>query len=259
METDSLIDTDTQALLDKATALINQSANMIAFTGAGISVESGIPAFRGAGGLWGSYDERHLEIAFFRRHPELAWPTIRAIFYALKTEPRPNSAHLILAQWEARGLLSCVVTQNIDGLHRKAGSRNLAEFHGATTDLVCPACATRQGATPELLHTLPPRCECGAVFKPDFVFFGEGIPKPAWRTAMDAAGQADLCLVIGSTGQVYPAASIPERIHARGGSIIEINPEPSAFTNSISDIYIPLPAGMALRELDRLLGKNLDF
>jgi len=253
MHMNDQLDAATAALLTKAAALLKQASRIMAFTGAGISVESGIPAFRGAGGLWGAYDERHLEIGFFRRHPELAWPTIQAIFYALEVEPRPNAAHLVLAEWERRELLFCVVTQNIDGLHRKAGSRKLAEFHGATTDLICPLCAVRQVATADILRTLPPHCACGAVLKPDFVFFGEGIPKQAWQLSMEAAKQADLCLVIGSTGQVYPAASIPERIHARGGTIIEINPEPSAFTDSISDIYIPLPAGQALRELDRLL------
>ncbi|MBU0936001.1 MAG: NAD-dependent deacylase [Spirochaetes bacterium] len=242
----------TAALLSEAAALLRNSCYVMAFTGAGISVESGIPAFRGAGGLWGQYDERHLEIAFFRRHPELAWPTIRAIFYSLDTEPQPNTAHRVLAEWEQKGWLSCVVTQNIDGLHRKAGSRKLAEFHGASTELLCPACGCRCNATADVLRELPPYCTCGAVLKPDFVFFGEGIPPAAWRLSMEAAAQADLCLIIGSTGQVYPAASLPERVHARGGKIIEINPEPSAFTDSITDIYLPLAASRAMQELNRL-------
>ncbi len=239
-----------EAALDEAAKLMAKTRCVMAFTGAGISAESGVPTFRGQGGIWDRYDERHLEIGFFRREPEKAWPTIREIFYSLAASYEPNDAHRVLAGWERSGRLDFTVTQNIDGLHRRAGSRRLAEFHGATTDLVCMSCGRRAAATEAALTELPPRCSCGGVYKPDFIFFGEGIPRDAYEASFAAAERADLCLVIGSTGTVYPAASVPRRVKERGGSIIEINPEPSEFTRDIVDAFVASGASYALRSLD---------
>ncbi len=257
----------------EAAALIRGAAYLTAFTGAGISVESGIPPFRGPGGLWGKYDPRTLEIEFFLRHPEQAWPVIREIFYDNFGKARPNRAHEVLAAWErdgwprgaaassgggpsgaasaARGFLKVLITQNIDNLHYMAGSRNVAEFHGNSRLLACLSCGTRVEARPELLKDLPPRCSCGGIYKPDFIFFGEEIPADAHARSQEAAGRTDVMLVVGSTGEVYPAALVPRAASGAGAKIIEINPEPSEFTRSITDIHVPLPAGEALGLLER--------
>jgi NAD-dependent deacetylase len=226
---------------------------MLAFTGAGISADSGMPTFRGPGGIYGSYDEQHLELGFFKCNPALAWKTIRAIFFEFTMAAQPNDAHRILAAWERTGRLCMTVTQNIDGLHRRAGSLALSEFHGSCDSLVCMACGKHHPAQPEILSNLPPRCDCGGIYKPDFTFFGEGIPPEAYASAMAATRAADSCLIIGSTGSVFPAASIPRQIKRQGGTIIEINPQPSEFTDDIVDVFIPLGAAEAMRRLDALL------
>lgn len=239
--------------LAEAARIVLSAKRLIAFTGAGVSADSGVPTFRGKGGLWGSYDQSHLELGFFMREPAVAWKTIREIFYAFTLAVEPNDAHRVLALWEAAGLLSLVVTQNIDGLHSRAGSKAVAEFHGSCDRLRCTRCGLETAATRESVAGDPPRCACGGVLKPGFVFFGEGIPEDAYRSSFEAAEAADVCLVIGSTGEVFPAASVPLTVKRRGGTIIEINPERSAFTDSVTDVYLPLGAAAAMRRLDGLV------
>jgi len=234
-----------ESRITAAASLIRSARHLTAFTGAGISVESGIPPFRGPGGLWGKYDPRTLEIEYFLRQPEQAWPVIREIFYDNFGRAKPNKAHEVLAAWEARGLLKMLITQNIDNLHYTAGSRNIAEFHGNSRLLACLSCGARVEAHPDLLKDLPPRCSCGGIYKPDFIFFGEGIPAEAHAKSLEAARSTDVMLVVGSTGEVYPAALVPRRASDAGAKIIEINPEPSEFTASITDIHIPMKAGEA--------------
>jgi threonine aldolase len=218
---------DKQGLVREATRIIRSAKYLTAFTGAGISVESGIPPFRGPGGLWSKYDPRMLELDYFLAHPERSWPVIKEIFYDNFGAARPNKAHLALARLElegwpreavggpsgaaldARGYLKTLITQNIDNLHWIAGSRNIVEFHGNSAYLVCLTCKTRVVATPALLLNVPPRCPCGGIYKPDFIFFGEGIPAEAHSKAHEAARQSDVMLVVGSTGEVYPAALVP--------------------------------------------------
>ncbi len=242
---------DKQGLVCEAARLIRSARNLTAFTGAGVSVESGIPPFRGEGGLWGRYDPRMLELDYFLAHPEKSWPILREIFYDHFGKARPNRAHEVLAAWEARGLLKCLITQNIDNLHHLAGNRNVVEFHGNSRQLLCLSCGTRVAADSRLLERLPPRCSCGGLYKPDFIFFGEGIPPQANEKAKAAAARTDLMVVIGSTGEVYPAALIPRQAAEHGAKIIEVNPEPSSFTDTISDIHIPLRAGEALDLIDK--------
>jgi len=240
---------ETNEIFQKAAAIIAASKSLVAFTGAGISADSGMPTFRGPGGIYGTYNEEHLELGFFKHDPATAWKTIRAIFFEFTLAAQPNDAHRILAAWEHAGRLSMTITQNIDGLHRRAGSRALSEFHGSCDALVCMRCGGHCPAEPGILATLPPRCSCGGIYKPDFTFFGEGIPPAAYASAMAAAQTADACLIIGSTGSVYPAASIPRQIKRQGGAIIEINPVPSEFTDDIVDVFIPLGAAEAMRSL----------
>jgi NAD-dependent deacetylase len=241
----------------KAANALKGCKHLIAFTGAGVSVESGIPPFRGEGGIWTKYDSADLELDRFLADPGKAWHTIREIFYNFTAAAQPNDAHRVLAKWEADGFLKFLVTQNIDGLHSAAGSKKLAEFHGSCRDLVCLSCGKRVAATPEMLENLPPKCSCKGVYKPNFVFFGEGIPRDAYESSFSEAQKADACLVIGSTGAVYPAAQVPRIVKDHGGLIVEIDPNPTEFTSSITDIFIRSPAAEAMRALDAEIGKHL--
>jgi NAD-dependent deacetylase len=235
----------------EAAALIRGARRLTAFTGAGISVESGIPPFRGPGGLWGRYDPRTLELDYFLGHPEAAWPVIREIFYDHFGAAEPNKAHQVLARLETDGRLAVLITQNIDNLHYRAGSRNIVEFHGNSRLLACLECGKRVEAVPALLETLPPRCACGGIFKPDFIFFGEGIPPAAHAKAREAAQDTDVMLVVGSTGEVYPAALVPRWAAEAGATIIEINPEPSAFTDTVSDLHLQMKAAEAFQHIEK--------
>ncbi len=239
--------------LDRAADAILAAGSFVAFTGAGISVESGIPPFRGESGIWSKYDPRILELGHFSRHPDECWVVIKEIFYDYFGKAEPNDAHRFLAELEQRGLLDTLITQNIDALHFQAGSRNVIEYHGNSRLLVCTACAARKEADPELFRRLPPTCECGGILKPDFVFFGEGIPPRAARDAEQAAGRAECMLLIGTTGEVFPAAYLPRQAKAGGAVIIEVNPQPSAYTAEITDIYLPMSATTAARELRQRL------
>ncbi len=244
---------DAHSAISAAARRIRLARSLTAFTGAGISVESGIPPFRGPGGLWSTYDPRMLELDYFLAHPEKTWPVIREIFYDNFGRARPNAAHVALARLECAGQLKCLVTQNIDNLHYLAGSRAIVEFHGNSRLLLCLGCGKRVEARPELLQTLPPRCPCGGVYKPDFIFFGEGIPPEAQERAQEAASRTDVMLVVGSTGEVYPAALVPRWAKDARAKIIEVNPGESEFTSSVTDIHIPLKAGEAFRFIEKEL------
>lgn len=238
----------------RAASAIARGRAVVAFTGAGISVESGIPSFRGPGGLWERYDPSILDIDHFSRAPRESWEAIVALFYDHWGSCEPNAAHRILADWERRGWLRRIITQNIDGLHTRAGSKEVIEYHGSLRTLLCRRCGAKYPADRDRLRTLPPECpSCGGVLKPDFVFFGEGIPGEAAREAAIEASQCDCMLVIGTTGTVYPAASLPLAAKRRGATVIEINPAPSEYSSGVSDPRIPLGAVAGMETLDRLL------
>ena len=228
-------------LIQQAAAHIRTAQRTVAFTGAGISVESGIPPFRGPDGLWSKYDPSHLDIRYFSAHPAEAWEVIREIFYKYFGQSQPNAAHLALAEMERMGQLDVVITQNIDNLHQAAGSQDVIEFHGNSHRLKCGCTACYQSVpfTDETIATLPPRCAaCGAVLKPDFVFFGEPIPFMAQQRAMAETTRADVWLVIGTTGEVYPAALLPVEARRNGKTIIEVNVRPSELTGQITDLFL---------------------
>ena len=231
--------------IHKAAELVKKSDWMTAFTGAGMSVESGIPPFRGENGIWNKYDSRLLELDYFDANPEECWITIKEIFYEFFGQAEPNAGHKTLAEMEKAGKLKALITQNIDDLHTRAGNKIVHEFHGNSRLLLCRTCGKKYEAAGNL-EKMPPRCaSCGAILKPDFIFFGEAIPFNALSDSRFAAGRTDCMLVIGTTGEVYPAAGMPQ-LAAQHGHIIEINPDESAYTRSITEVYIPLPAGEAL-------------
>lgn len=234
----------------QAAQRIRAAKHVVAFTGAGISVESGIPPFRGPNGLWNKYDPVFLEIEYFKTHPDVSWRVLKDVFYEHCRRATPNPAHLGLARMEAAGLLQAVVTQNIDNLHQDAGSRIVHEFHGTLATLLCLACFRRVPAREISLDHLPPACgTCGGLLKPDVVFFGEPIPDAAHDAAIREAEAADALLVIGSTGEVMPAALIPMAAKRSGAFVIEINPVRSRFTGQITDLFLQEKAGVAVTAL----------
>lgn len=246
--------------LRKAAEAIRKSRKLAAFTGAGISVESGIPPFRGSNGIWNRYDSSLLDIDCFLRSPARSWEAIKAMFTGfLATADRapvaPNPAHRVLAKWEAEGRLAGVITQNIDGLHTTAGSRNVIEYHGHCRTMTCLDCGKTIPLTAESTAADVPRCACGGLLKPDFIFFGEGIPPKAARDAEELAATCDCMVLVGTSGAVYPAAALPPAAKRRGAAIVEINPEPTAYTErGVTDVFIAGKAGETFLALDRLLG-----
>jgi NAD-dependent deacetylase len=229
--------------IGEAARWIKSARRSVAFTGAGISVESGIPPFRGPTGLWSKYDPSVLNIRHFLAHPLEVWSVLKAAFYESFANAQPNAAHLALAAMEARGLIHTVITQNIDNLHQAAGSQNVIEYHGNVQRLICTGCGLTTPASPSLLKTIPPRCEvCVDVLKPDCVFFGEPIPHVAHERAEAETRLADFWLVIGTTGEVMPASLLPREAKRHGATIVEINVRPSLFTDATTDLFLQGPA-----------------
>jgi len=244
-------------LYARAARIIKSAKRSVAFTGAGISVESGIPPFRGENGLWNKYDPATFDIQYFHQNTRQCWEVIREIFYDLFGRVQPNTAHYILGQMESRGLVSAVITQNVDNLHTDAGSRRVYEFHGSLKKLVCLGCRTRTKVSQIDLSTLPPVClQCGGTLKPDVIFFGEAIPEPARTRSFDETTRADCFILIGTTGTVAPANMIPSAAKSNGARIIEINPVPSEYTQSVTDIFLQEKASVAMEKLIQEIEKE---
>lgn len=242
--------------LIKVSQLISASSFLTAFTGAGISKESGIPVFRGDDGVYSKYDHSLLEIKNYKSRTEESWKAVKAIFYDFFAAAEPNAAHLILAKWEKQNLLKYIITQNIDNLHQAGGSKNVVEYHGTKDNFICLNCGKTYRLKDIALTEKPPYCSaCGGLLKPDFVFFGEAIPEKAARLSYEMAKQTDVHLIIGTTGEVQPASHIPFHAKRSGAIIIEINPEESKFTNTITDIFLKMTASEAMIELDKVINK----
>ncbi len=243
----------------EAARLIKESKHAIAFTGAGISLESGVPTFRGSGSsIWSKYDPNDIEIGRFMSNPKRSWATIRACFYDFMKDKdiRPNKAHVVLADLEKEGLVKTIITQNIDALHQMAGATKVIEFHGTTATVSCTKCGkTYKSGDVDLSAEVPSCPGCGGLLKPDFVFFGEGIPEKAYSESFEHARQADVCIVVGTSAQVMPAGMIPVLVHRHGGKVIEINPVESAFTKDYTDVFIPTGAVDAFTQLEKALKK----
>ena len=234
----------------QAAELIKHSNYNVAFTGAGISVESGIPPFRGDNGLWSKYDPVFLDINYFHQHPEKSWRLIKEIFYDFFGKAKPNAAHYTLAEMEKMRLLHSIITQNIDNLHQNAGSKEVYEFHGNSRYLICETCSKSFLAKKIDLSSLPPSCPyCKTVLKPDFVFFGEPIPEPANTNSFKEAINAEIFILIGTTGEIMPASIIPFEAKKNGKKIIEINVAPSNYTQTITDIFLQGKATVIMQQL----------
>ena len=216
-------------------ALIRARQPCVVLTGAGVSTESGIPDFRSPTGIWAEFDPmEYATISAFRRDPEKVWSFYAPRFSTL-TRAQPNAAHRAIAELEARGLVRAVVTQNIDLLHERAGSRDVVEVHGSIRDCECLACGARYALSEVerlLAGTAVPRCTCGSVLKPGVVMFGELLPADAIDRAFALAREAALLLVVGSALEVTPVASLPAETVYAGGAVAIVNLGPTAFDDA---------------------------
>jgi NAD-dependent deacetylase len=230
-----------------------QRGGVVAFTGAGISAESGIPTYRGAGGFWTQYDpDKYANIDYFEKDPSYYWSFFRDTRGPLLHQAKPNPAHAALARLEAEGKLLAVITQNIDGLHQQAGSKKVIELHGSSRRFHCMRCRRSydlEETEKALEIELPPRClDCRQILRPDIVFFGEMLPPGAIEEAFELARGASLLLVIGSSLIVYPAAQVPMVAKSSGASLAIINDEPTPM-DALADWIFHAKAGEILPKL----------
>ena len=239
------------ALIDEAARLLRNSIHAIALTGAGVSTASGIPDFRGPGGLYTYVPEHVFDISFFNANPAESWKWLRKIS---RHGAKPNPAHYALAAMEKRGLIQAVITQNVDGLHQAAGSVRVIELHGSSRSLVCTRCGYRIGRSEAgRLDWSPgyPVCpSCGAAMKPDVVFFGEPLPHDALKSALELAEMSDLILVAGSSLTVSPANMLPSIVKSNGGRVIIVNGSETSF-DPMADVVIRGRVEVVLPELCR--------
>ena len=259
-------------LIKRAAWDIYGAQHVVALTGAGVSTESGIPDFRSPGGIWEKYDPMEFMYERFMSDPKKVWE----MSIKMKNEgdlnmadAEPNPAHLSLSEMESMGYLKCVITQNVDNLHQKAGSKDVIEFHGNLLWGRCISCRNRYplNEVEAMIEAgeLPPRCKkCQGVLKPDAIFFGESIPPDALRRSLSEATKADVMIVAGTSAVVYPAAELPYVAKKGGGFlstsvtepdpnvgaiIIEVNDEPTQLTGRISDYIILGKVGTILPEI----------
>jgi NAD-dependent deacetylase len=234
--------------MEQAAEWLAQSSKTIALTGAGVSVESGIPDFRSAQGLWARYDPgEYATIQAFELRPERVWKMLKEMD-ALVDQARPNAAHIALGELERMGYLEAIITQNIDNLHQAGGARNVIEYHGNSSSLSCLSCR-RQYSSAEKRKESVPRCACGRILKPDVVFFGETIPLEALNRSFELASSAGALLVIGTSAEVSPANTIPSIAKRNGARVIEVNLEPTHLTGSVADIFLQGRAGTIVPRL----------
>jgi NAD-dependent deacetylase len=258
-------------LIERAAADLKNSRYAIVLTGAGMSTESGIPDFRGPKGIWttdkAAEAKAYERYGLFLNDPKSYWEEMRGekgthgAFYSDLRKAEPNPGHRALAELEELGLVKCVITQNIDGLHVKAGSKNVVEYHGSVLKLRCPTCGLRCGFEEVSFEKLPPYCNCGGVLKYDVVHFREPIPFDVMERAEKEALECDLVLICGTSAVVYPFANLPRmaKLGRRSGvTIIEINAEPTPLTSEgVSDYIIQGRTGEILPEIAGEVWKSI--
>jgi NAD-dependent deacetylase len=226
-----------------------EAARIVAFTGAGISAESGIPTFRGPNGLWRNFSpEKLASPEAFSSDPRLVWEWYdwrRQIIH----KAQPNAGHRALAEIERRAAdRFTLVTQNVDGLHERAGSRNVVKLHGDIWRVRCMGCAAEEPDEQVPLEPLPPHCHCGALLRPAVVWFGEALPESAWERAFEAAARAEVLLVIGTSAMVYPAAGLVQVACQSGARVAIVNPDPTP-ADELAEWILRGPAGEILPRL----------
>ncbi len=239
--------------IKEAADIIKNANTITVLTGAGISVESGIPDFRSAGGLWSKYDPfEYAHIDSFRRNPYKVWEMLKEMNQILQ-DKKPNRAHLALKELEDMGKKVIIITQNIDKLHTLAGSSIVYEYHGVWDKLICVKCGAQDHIENYNLDEIPHCEKCNFPYKPDVVFFGEPIDPLVMRKSNEAAENCDVFMVIGTSAQVYPAAFLPNLAYRNGIPIIEVNLESTPLTSSLNTIFLQ---GKATQVMDELM-KNI--
>ena len=239
----------TSAELESLIHALRGSSSIVALTGAGISAESGIPTFRGAEGLWRTFRPEQLATAgAFERDPRLVWQWYdwrRGIIH----DARPNAGHRALAAIESRNPRAfTLITQNVDGLHDLAGNCRAIKLHGDIWETRCTGCGVVARNDDVPLRDVPPTCACGAMLRPNIVWFGESLPAAAWKAAEQASRKAELFLLIGTSAVVYPAAGLVEVAHARGARLAVVNPNETPL-DSLAEWTLRGPAGEILPQL----------
>jgi NAD-dependent deacetylase len=246
--------------VERLAELIRERQPCVVLTGAGVSTESGIPDFRSPAGLWAEFDPLdYASLDSFRRDPVRIWDFYGRRF-AFLVEAQPNDAHRALAELQRGGLVEAVITQNIDLLHERAGSEDVVEVHGSIRRAVCLSCGGEEPLArvlEQLESASAPLCPvCGAVLKPDVVFFGELLPAAAIERASSLARQARLLLVVGSSLEVHPVAGLPLETLGAGGSLAIVNRGPTALDDD-ADLRLDGSAGEILRRtVETLLGES---
>jgi NAD-dependent deacetylase len=242
---------------DRFISRLVSAERVVVFTGAGMSAESGVPTFRGADGIWKKFKPEELaNMGAFMRNPELVWE-----WYAHRkriiSDIQPNPGHHALVRMEQMFVHFAVITQNIDNLHRRAGSRTVYELHGNIERNYCMKCGTRYSNQDVLRATGVPKCtQCGGLIRPDVVWFGEMLPEDEWDASVRAAESAEVFLSVGTSGVVFPAASLPMMARIQGAFLVEINPEPTPLTEK-ADEFLKGPSGAILPAIvDRLVTKR---
>jgi len=238
--------------IKKTAEILVKSKYVIVFTGAGVSTESGIPDFRGPQGLWKRIDPEKFTINYFISNPDEVW-RLFIDYLMINSNVKPNPAHKAIAELEALGIVKSVITQNIDGLHQKAGSRKVVELHGNLRYAVCVNCGNKISLEEAIKifkeSGSAPRCpRCGGLLKPDVIFFGEPLPQGAVKVAFEEARRADVVLVVGSSLIVTPAAYVPMVAKESGAKLIIVNLEKTAMDH-LADIIIRGRAGEILPKI----------
>ncbi|HYL37911.1 MAG TPA: NAD-dependent deacylase [Bryobacteraceae bacterium] len=227
---------------------LKQARSIAVLTGAGVSAESGVPTFRGKGGLWKQHRAENLATPeAFARDPKLVWEWYdwrRSVL----AEARPNPGHSALVELENRVPAFTLITQNVDGLHELAGSRNVLRLHGSIWMVRCLGCGVEKENRQTPLTEVPPRCQCGGMLRPGVVWFGEALPPRVWEAAEAAARSCGLFLVIGTSAVVYPAAGLAHIAKSSGARVVEINVAETALSREI-DEFLEGASGELLPQL----------
>ncbi|MDJ0912114.1 MAG: NAD-dependent deacylase [Desulfobacterales bacterium] len=239
-----------QELIKSTAEALMRAKHCVALTGAGISVESGIPPFRGKGGIWEKYDPmEYAHIDAFMSNPTKVWQVLLKDMKSIVDKARPNDAHLGLARLEQLGILKTIITQNVDGLHQLAGNTDVIEFHGNFAWHRCLDCRQRIATHAIDLTTIPPHCQCGGIYRPECIFFGEAIPPQHLMRSQQEATRCDVMLVIGTSAVVQPVALMPVIARETNAKVFEINPERTPLTDNISNGILEGKAGHVMNRL----------